>query len=166
MSATFTRVNGELSLMVLNILSLTVLKKSDNCIVLYCYYKIAYFRPSLNKHFHIVIAVSGASGFLGSYVVCMLLEKGKQVRAFRRASSAMGEFETIFNYYFQHQTPEQLALLKQQLTWVIADVNDIPSLDDALTDVSEVYHCAAIVSFVKKEKDNLMKVNVEGTKNM
>lgn len=113
-----------------------------------------------------MIAVSGASGFLGSYVVCILLEKGKQVRAFRRASSAMAEFETIFNYYFQHQTTEQLALLKQQLTWVIADVNDIPSLEDAFTGVTEVYHCAAIVSFVKKDKDHLMKVNVEGTKNM
>jgi dihydroflavonol-4-reductase len=113
-----------------------------------------------------VIAVSGASGFLGSYVVCMLLEKGKEVRAFRRATTAMHEFEQIFNYYFSSKTAEQRAQLKQQLTWMIADVNDVPSLEEALTGATEVYHCAAIVSFVQKDRDRLLKVNVEGTKNM
>jgi dihydroflavonol-4-reductase len=113
-----------------------------------------------------VIAVSGASGFLGSYVVCMLLEKGKDVHAFRRATSAMHEFETIFNYYFRNKNEQERAHLRQQLKWVIADINDIPSLEQALTGADEVYHCAAVVSFVKKDRDQLMKVNVEGTKNM
>jgi dihydroflavonol-4-reductase len=129
-------------------------------------HKIAYFRPSLNKHFHIVIAVSGASGFLGSYIVCMLLEKGKNVRAFKRASSSMSEFETIFNYYFRNLPLDQRNSYKQQLNWVLADVNDIPSLEVALEGIDEIYHCAAIVSFMQKDRDRLLKVNVEGTKNM
>ncbi len=113
-----------------------------------------------------MIAVSGASGFLGSYVVCMLLERGKQVRAFRRATSSMQEFDTIFSYYFRNKNTDETNRYKQQLEWVFADVNDIPSIEEAFEGVDEVYHCAAIVSFVKKDRDNLMKVNVEGTKNM
>ena len=32
--------------------------------------------------------------------------------------------------------------------------------------VSQLYHCAAIVSFNKKNKDKLFKVNIEGTANV
>lgn len=113
-----------------------------------------------------MIAVSGASGFLGSYVVCMLLEKGRQVRAFKRTSSDMREFEQIFAYYFQSSTPEQLQQYRSGLEWVIADVLDVPSLESALENIDGVYHCAAIVSFVQKDRDKLMRINVEGTANM
>ncbi len=113
-----------------------------------------------------MIAVSGASGFLGSYVVCMLLEQGKSVRAFKRSQSSVREFEYIFQFYFGAlgQTPQQQLLA--QLVWVEADINDIPSLEVALQGVLEVYHCAAIVSFVQKDRESMMKVNVEGTANM
>lgn len=113
-----------------------------------------------------MIAVSGASGFLGSYVVCTLLEKGNTIRAFRRSKSAMSEFEDIFNYYFSQYSDTQRLRFRQQLQWTIADINDIPSLEEALTDVEEVYHCAAIVSFMQKERDSMMHCNVEGTANM
>jgi dihydroflavonol-4-reductase len=111
-----------------------------------------------------LIVVSGANGFLGSYVVCMLLEKGNKVRAFKRENSSLHEFEYIFSSYFPDKNSHQQ--LKNNLTWVIADVLDIPSLEDALTDVDEVYHCAAIVSFLQKHREKMMDVNVEGTKNM
>lgn len=113
-----------------------------------------------------MIAVSGASGFLGSYVVCMLLEQGSEVRAFRRHSSAMEEFETIFNYYFGQASDLQREQFRSKLKWVLADINDLPSLDEALTGVDEVYHCAAIVSFISGERDKMMECNVEGTANM
>ena len=95
----------------------------------------------------------------------MLLEKGEQVRAFRRHSSNLKEFEDIFSTYFsenrsQHQT------LKSNLHWVIADILDVPSIEEALTEVDEVYHCAAIVSFLQKDHAKMMDVNVEGTINM
>ena len=111
-----------------------------------------------------MIAVSGASGFLGSYVVCRLLEKGNSVRAFKRANSSLTEFESIFTSYF----PDQLTQtqLRKNLSWVIADVLNVPSIEEALNGVDEVYHCAAIVSFLQKNRDKMMEVNVEGTKNM
>jgi dihydroflavonol-4-reductase len=113
-----------------------------------------------------VIAVSGASGFLGSYVVCMLLEKGKEVRAFRRASSQLHEFEYIFSVYFSKVTTQQLEQYRSKLHWVEADVLDIPALEEALSGVEDVYHCAAIVSFEQKDRDRMMHINVEGTANM
>lgn len=111
-----------------------------------------------------MIAVSGANGFLGSYVVCMLLEKGNQVRAFKREQSSLKEFEYIFSTYFPDKNTQQQ--LKNKLTWVVTDVLDVPSIEEALTGVDEVYHCAAIVSFLQKHREKMMDVNVEGTKNM
>ncbi len=111
-----------------------------------------------------MIAVSGANGFLGSYVVCMLLEKGNQVVAFKRDRSSLVEFESIFSTYFSDK--ESHKNLKNNLTWVVADVLDIPSLEAALINVDEVYHCAAIVSFLQKHRTKMFDVNVEGTKNM
>lgn len=113
-----------------------------------------------------MIAVSGATGFLGSYVVCMLIEQGKNVRAFKRESTLMDEFEVIFKYYFSNTSSETQSQYRKNIQWVIADVNDIPSLHSALQDITDVYHCAAIVSFVQKDRDKLMKVNTEGTANM
>lgn len=113
-----------------------------------------------------MIAVSGASGFLGSYVVCTLLEKGKDVRAFRRNSSAMQEFDEIFRYYFQHVSDLGREHLRSKIQWVVADINDLPSLDEALTGVDEVYHCAAMVSFISGQREAMMECNVDGTANM
>ena len=113
-----------------------------------------------------MIAVSGASGFLGSYVVCMLLEKGNSVRAFRRSSSAMYEFDAIFAYYFEQSSDLQREEYRSKLQWILADINDLPSLEDGLTGIDEVYHCAAMVSFVQKDRDDMMECNVEGTANM
>lgn len=113
-----------------------------------------------------MIVVSGASGFLGSYVVCMLLEKGKEVRALKRATSDMREFQQIFDCYFQHLSAAKREQLTAKLFWTIADINDIPSLEEAMQGATEVYHCAAIVSFLQKDRDMMMKINVEGTANM
>lgn len=113
-----------------------------------------------------MIVVSGASGFLGSYVVCILLEKGKRVRAFRRATSTMHEFNNIFNYYFIAKTDFEKEALLRYLEWITADVTDISSLDEGLTGANEVYHCAAMVSFVQKDRKKMLHINAEGTTNM
>ncbi|MEQ8424410.1 MAG: NAD-dependent epimerase/dehydratase family protein, partial [Cyclobacteriaceae bacterium] len=50
--------------------------------------------------------------------------------------------------------------------WRNADILDINSLHDALEGVDAVIHTAALVSFNAKDRDQLYKVNVEGTKNV
>ncbi len=107
-----------------------------------------------------MIAVSGATGFLGAHVVCCLLKKGHRVRAFKRNTSNLSEFNYIYSIQFGDTNAHP------NLHWVDADVLDVPSLEEALTDVEQVYHCAALVSFHQKDKEWMHQVNVQGTANM
>ena len=52
------------------------------------------------------------------------------------------------------------------IQWVDGDVVDYPSLCEALDGVDEVYHCAAMVSFNKRDFETMLTVNVQGTANM
>lgn len=107
-----------------------------------------------------MIAVTGATGFLGAHLVCRLLVQGKAVKAFKRKASSSEEFDYIYSFYFKgKQAP-------QQLTWVEADILDVPALTEALAGAEEVYHCAAVVSFNPSDRDYMMKANVEGTANV
>ena len=94
-----------------------------------------------------MIAVSGATGFLGAHVVCCLLKKGHRVRALKRNTSNLSEFNYIYSIQFGDTNAHP------NLHWVDADVLDVPSLEEALTDVEQVYHCAALVSFHQKDKE-------------
>lgn len=108
-------------------------------------------------------AVTGATGFLGAHVVCSLLLKGHKVKAFKRGNSSLQEFYFIFS---KRVNAANTANLLNNLIWVEADILDIPSIEEALVGVDEVYHCAALVSFIQRDKEKLMQVNVIGTANM
>lgn len=104
--------------------------------------------------------VTGATGFLGSHLVCQLLLAGYEVKAVKRADSRMDEFNYICSLY-PKVWPDNA-----KLQWVVADIEDIFSLDEALEDVIAVFHAAAVVSFRKADADKLFKTNVEGTANL
>ena len=107
-----------------------------------------------------MILVSGATGFVGSYIVCELLRQNKKVRALRRLSSSLNEFEMVCK--IQSITPQQL----EQLEWFNADVLDLGDLELAFDGIDEVIHAAAIVSFLPSQQGMMHQVNVEGTANM
>lgn len=94
-----------------------------------------------------MILVTGATGFLGSELVKQLLQQGKSVRALKRQTSVIPEILTR----------------ESSIDWRVGDVTDYFTLKEAMDGVSEVYHCAAMISFRKVDKKNLLKVNVEGT---
>lgn len=108
-----------------------------------------------------MILVSGATGFLGAHMVCKLLQQGRKVRAMKRSTSSPDEFNLIYATYF-----DTSANVSDKLEWTEADVMDIPSLNEAFHGVTEVYHCAAVVSFHQSDKEMMYRVNVEGTANM
>lgn len=110
--------------------------------------------------------VSGATGFLGAYMVCYLLNQGEEVRAIRRNGSSMSEFDTIFDNKFKGYTPAEIQNIRQKLHWVEGDVLDVVSLENALQGATAVYHCAAVVSFLQKDRNRMMQVNAYGTANM
>lgn len=52
------------------------------------------------------------------------------------------------------------------IEWVEGDLLDVSALDEMLTDVEEVYHCAAMVSFQPADRNKMMQTNVTGTANL
>jgi len=97
-----------------------------------------------------LILVTGGTGFLGSYLLRMLVRRGWRVRALRRASSPMDLVQEV----------------AKQIEWVETEVNDIPTLDAAFEGVTHVFHCAAIVSFHPRDVRRMLQINVEGTANI
>lgn len=96
------------------------------------------------------LLVTGGTGFLGAYLIRQLLAKGYAVRATRRTNSPM----------------DLVADFADQVEWVEADVTDVVALEDALEGITEVFHCAAMVSFHPRDVARMMQVNVEGTANV
>ncbi len=99
---------------------------------------------------NIKVLVTGGTGFIGSYLTRLLIARGYDVRALRRANSPM----------------DLIAPVAGQVEWVEADVTDLPALEDAFAGVTHVCHCAAMVSFHPRDVRRMMQINVEGTANM
>ena len=92
------------------------------------------------------ILVTGAAGLVGGELLKQLLEKGYNVTA------------------IYHSAP--LELTHPGLIIEQCDILDIIRLTEIMQGITHVYHCAAIVSFEKKEKYRLLKINIEGTANI
>lgn len=97
-----------------------------------------------------LVLVTGGTGFLGSYVLRLLVQQGYRVRALRRANSPMDLVQDVAG----------------QVEWVEGDVTDVVALEDAFVGVTHVCHCAAMVSFHPRDVRRMMQVNVEGTANI
>ena len=97
-----------------------------------------------------LILVTGGTGFLGAYLLRMLVQQGMRVRALRRPDS-----------------PTDLVQdLAGQVQWSTGDVTDVLGLEAAFEGVTHVFHCAAMVSFHPRDVHRMMQINVEGTANV
>lgn len=108
-----------------------------------------------------MILVTGGTGLVGSHLLYHLALENNNIRAIYRENSNLKAVEHVFSYY-----TKDFKQLFDKIEWVKADIIDVPSLHSVFTDVRIVYHCAAIVSFDKKEYRAMRKVNMEGTANM
>lgn len=95
------------------------------------------------------ILVTGGSGLLGSYLIESLNARGLHVRALHRS------------------IPPKLRLTNPAaVEWVYGEVLDVISIDEAMEGITEVYHCAAVVSFHPKRLREMHRINVDGTANI
>jgi nucleoside-diphosphate-sugar epimerase len=96
------------------------------------------------------VLITGCTGLLGTHVAQKFISEGYRVRGLRRTNS-------------EQALPRENT---SPIEWVNGDILDIPSLEAAVASVDVVVHAAALVSFSPGEKDQLYKVNVEGTANV
>ncbi len=97
------------------------------------------------------ILITGGTGFLGSYIIKQLVEKNYAVRAIRRGN----------------KLPTWISKeITDKVEWVEGDILDVVALQDAMESVDTVIHSAAIVSFLRKDREQMYQVNVEGTANV
>ncbi|WP_430971603.1 NAD-dependent epimerase/dehydratase family protein [Sunxiuqinia rutila] len=108
-----------------------------------------------------MIFVTGGTGLVGSHLLFNLLSSGKQVRVLKRSTSNVKGVKKVFAYY-----TDQADQLYEQIEWVEGDILDNHSMEELLVGVSEVYHCAAIVSFHANDRDSMLNNNVKGTANI
>lgn len=108
-----------------------------------------------------MVLVTGATGLLGGHLTAQLLLEKKQVRAMYRNKERQKHLKEILSFY----GPEAESLYAR-IEWVQADVTDVFSLEEAMSGVEEVYHCAGLVSFHSSDAKRLYKINAEGTANV
>ncbi len=94
-----------------------------------------------------MILVTGGAGLLGTALIDALLKQGKQVKAIYNKTP-------LKNYY------------NTALQQVQCDILDVMALEEVMDGVTQVYHCAGLVSFERNDAQRLYKINVEGTSNV
>jgi nucleoside-diphosphate-sugar epimerase len=107
-----------------------------------------------------MIVVTGGSGLVGAHILLQLIgNSSSAVKAIYRNDESFQKAKTIFGYYGR-------AADFNKIEWVKADILDIFSLDDAFKNTSTIIHAAGLVSFDSKDKEQLKKINIEGTANV
>lgn len=105
--------------------------------------------------------VTGGTGLIGAHLTLELLRHGRPVRLLIRSEKRKEEVARVFGFY----GPEASDLF-QQINWIVGDVNDLSSLEDAMEGVEHVYHLAGVVALRSDWFRQMKKVNVEGTANI
>lgn len=108
-----------------------------------------------------MIFVTGGTGLVGAHLLFELCKTGKKIRALKRETSNLEQVLKTFAYY-----TDDAQQLFDTIEWVDGDILDYFSLEKLLNGVTEIYHCAAIVSFESKERQRMISNNVEGTANL
>lgn len=109
-----------------------------------------------------MIFVTGGTGLLGSHLLFQLTQKDVAIKAIYRDKSKINQVKRVFDYY----SPTNSSELFAKITWVECDVLDIVSLEEEMEGATYVYHCAALVSFHRRDFYKMMKINREGTANV
>ncbi len=108
-----------------------------------------------------MIFVTGGTGLVGTHLLYELTSKGKKVKALKRKTSNLQQVLKTFSYY--SDSPNKLFNLVE---WIDGDILDYFALEKILEGVTEIYHCAAVVSFNPNDRRKMITSNVEGTSNL
>ena len=94
------------------------------------------------------VLVTGANGFLGSWLTHRLLLEGHSVSTLVRKNSDLSELADI------------------KPSFIFGDVTDLESLRNAFKNQDVIFHLAGLVAYNKKDRPLMDQVNVQGTANV
>lgn len=94
------------------------------------------------------VLVTGANGFLGSWVTRKLIENGHETYALVRKTSDLSELEGV------------------PCKYLYGDVTDLESLKVAFKDMDSIFHLAGLIAYKKSDRAKMDYVNVGGTRNV
>jgi len=107
-----------------------------------------------------MILVTGGTGLLGSHLIHSLALAGNKVRATYRDKKRIHKVQALFSFY-----NTSLSVF-ETIEWIECDVLDVVTLEEVMTGCEDVYHCAAMVSFQKKDYQKMLRINKYGTANV
>ncbi|MCF6350735.1 MAG: SDR family oxidoreductase [Flavobacteriaceae bacterium] len=108
-----------------------------------------------------MILVTGGTGLVGSHLLYQLSLTEEKIKAIHRKKSDLNAVKHVFSCYNAN-----FENLFNKIEWVEANICDLSSLEITFENIDYVYHCAALVSFNKKDYQNMRKINIEGTANI
>lgn len=94
------------------------------------------------------VLVTGANGFLGSWIVKGLNKKNWDAAILHRKNSDLSALEGL--HYKSH----------------LGDITDLESLRKATINIDVVFHVAGLVSYSHTDREKMEKINVQGTANV
>lgn len=96
-----------------------------------------------------MILVTGASGFLGQHLVRRLAAQGLPIRAQYHTNLPGGDMAKMAG-----------------VVWQKCDLLDVYAVESLVQGVTEIYHCAGIVSFDPARREEMLHFNPESTANI
>lgn len=109
-----------------------------------------------------MIFVTGGTGILGSQLLFDLSETDAKIRALFRSEAKKHQLKR----FFEHFDPENGSKRFNAIEWVEGDLLDSVSLEEFMNGCDYIYHCAALVSFHRRDFGQLIKQNRIGTANI
>ncbi|MCB0351231.1 MAG: NAD-dependent epimerase/dehydratase family protein [Bdellovibrionales bacterium] len=94
------------------------------------------------------ILITGATGFIGTWVTKSLLDRGHDIRVISRSGTA--------NFHFP----------SEKIEVVRADITNQDSLTKAFQDVDSVFHLAGLIGYSRAMRQQMVTTNVVGTQNV
>ena len=105
-----------------------------------------------------MILVSGATGFIGSHLICLLAQKNIFPVAMFRHESNKNNVWKLFESQFSNAKERY-----EKITWRKADFRNLPSLNQAFDGITHVYHCAGYISLAQRDVKKLLEINEQGS---
>ena len=100
------------------------------------------------------VAVTGASGFVGSHTVAALTDAGHRVKAVVRNPDRL------------KPALEPLDVAAETIDIHVADMTDLEAIRPSLADVDAVVHCASIYSFDRRRAREIAEINDLGVRHV